>query len=478
MRGFSGGTSARNGLVRDGYDHGVSMADVERVEILTGLSGFLYGAYNVGGMINYVTKRPTFERYNSVTLGNTSGTNMYIHGDFGGRIDDDGRFGYRINLLTQRGETAVEHQDAEKDFASIALDWQATDSLLLQVDASHRKYHLTGRQAYWSLASDDSTVTGSVVRPDAKDIASDKLWGQKWSDQYTETDRLGANLSWEINENISFRAAYLDEEISRNAALSFNKTHGDNTYSQNTKTNKDAPHTMTLKSMFAFLDVSFTTGSIEHTVTTGVRYSENTQARYQDGWSQRHYLNEEDSASIPVPLTEPKYEREPVWDEHGTTSHFLWKWGVTNFTIGDDITFNEQWSALVGATFSKVYSETHNGGVYHPEATYKEDAVTPSLSLIYKPMDSVTIYASYMEGLENGSTVDEEEFEGRGVINVGEQLELLISNQVEIGAKAHVGGMLLTAAFFEIDKSLEYYDIINAEQVKVRARRSPKNIEV
>lgn len=458
MRGFDGGTSSRNGLVRDGYDHGVSMADVERIEVLTGMSGFLYGANNVGGMINYVTKRPTQERLNSITLGNTSGSNIYAHGDFGGRIDDEGDFGYRINLLAQDGETAVEYQEAERKFASLALDWQATDSLLLQVDFSKRDYHLDGRQAYWR--------TNAENRPSAKTLDSDKLWAQKWSNQDTQTDRFGANISWDISENIAFRAAYLDEKVVRYAALSFNTIHDDETYTQETSTNEDAPHTMKTKSMFAFVDFSFATGSLDHTVTTGVRYSENTQERYQDGWSQKFSDKDEDGNIISVPLNERRYFAEPVWDVHGTTPYALWKWGVESYTLGDDITFNEQWSALVGITHSKVYDKSYYAGVYAPEETYEDDATTPSVSIIYKPVESVTTYITYMEAMENGGTVWEEKYENRDVINVGDKLGLLMSEQIEIGAKAEIGGMLLTAALFEIDKSLEYYKILNDEQVE------------
>ena len=40
------------------------MEEVARVEVLTGLSGFLYSAGNVGGIVN------------SITIGNTGGQNM------------------------------------------------------------------------------------------------------------------------------------------------------------------------------------------------------------------------------------------------------------------------------------------------------------------------------------------------------------------------------------------------------------------
>ena len=43
------------------------MEDLERVEVFSGLSGFLYGAGNVGGTVNYILKRPTSYYLNDVT---------------------------------------------------------------------------------------------------------------------------------------------------------------------------------------------------------------------------------------------------------------------------------------------------------------------------------------------------------------------------------------------------------------------------
>ena len=459
-RGFKTGTSSRNGVTRDGYDHGVSMADVERVEVLTGMSGFLYGAGNIGGMVNYVSKRPTDERYNAVTLGNTSGSNIYAHGDFGGRIGNDGDFGYRLNVLTQNGETAVKDQDAERNFASLALDWQATDDLLIQVDGSFRDYRINGRQAYWSLGKDDTQVSGKALRPDADDIDSDLLWGQKWAYQDTQTERLGADLLWDITENVAVRAGYLNEHVVRSSTLSFNSLNKDNTYNMSAHTNKDAPHTIDSVGGFVLVDFAFNTGSIEHQLVTGYRYSDNQQARYRDGRSNK--LKNEN-----LTLTAPTNFAEPQWEAHGVEGeYFRAKWGTENISVGDDIRFNEQWSTLIGLSYSNLYSKSYKKSSALKNS-YDESEVTPSISVVYKPIEQLNTYISYMEGLEQGGTAAEDYDGGKTVINAGEIMKPLISTQFEFGAKVDLDGMLLTAALFEIDKPFEQYQELNDEQYQL-----------
>jgi len=455
-RGFQTGTSSRNGVTRDGYDHGVSMADVARVEVLTGMSGFLYGAGNIGGMVNYVSKRPTDERYNSVTLGNTSGSNVYAHGDFGGRIGNDGDFGYRVNLLAQDGETTVKDQDAERNFASLALDWQATDNLLIQVDGSYRDYHLKGRQAYWSLGKDESQSSGKALRTDADDIDSDLLWGQTWAYQNTETERLGANLSWDITDKIGLRAGYLNEEVTRDSTLSFNTINADNTYNQSTHTNRKAPHVIDSVGGFVLLDMAFNTASIEHTLITAYRYSDNKQARFRDGRSNK--LKQEN-----LSFAAPTNVAEPVWEEYGVEGSYVRaKWGSENISLGDDIRFNEQWSTLVGLSYATVYAKGFSKTL-EPTYSYDESALTPSVSVIYQPQANITTYISYMEGLEEGGIASDDE----DVINAGEVMKPLISSQYELGAKLDIDGMLLTAAIFEIDKGLEYYKEVADDKRKL-----------
>ena len=462
MRGFKGGMSSRNGITRgNAGNYGFSMTEIERVEILTGTSGFLYGTGSVGGLVNYVTKRPTVERLNSITLGNTSGENMYLHGDFGGKIDDDGDFGYRVNLLTQDGETAVAHQKEQQDFASLALGWQVTDDLLLQVDASHRNYKMKGSTASWVLVQDNDSITGKAKRPDADDIDSGKTWSQQWGYAKNNVDRVGVNMHWQLIDNVSLRAAYLSEEISDTGGVNLRNTINiDGTYSQQGYSEENAPRADQTKAMFAFFDIDFSTGSLEHTVTTGIRH------RIAKSIFFDNYQSDRVVTVTNASLSEPVYINEPEWSEHGQGGPYVnSKSWATSYSIGDDIRFNEQWSALIGINKTRLLNKYYkNTGEIWADWTEDNDAITPTLSLIYQATDNLSSYVSYMEALEPGGYVGDDMYLGREVINYDATLDPAISKQLELGFKLDLGGMLLTTALFEIDKILEYYVLINNDE--------------
>lgn len=125
----------------------------------------------------------------------------------------------------------------------------------------------------------------------------------------------------------------------------------------------------------------------------------------------------------------------------------------TNIIIGDDITFNEQWSALIGANYTTISTRNFNtsGAV---TSRYKESALTPSLSLIYKPISTLTTYISYIEGLEQGSIVPNDP---ANYNNPGKILEPVISKQYETGAKyALASQLMLSSALFRIEKANSY----------------------
>lgn len=452
MRGFTVPTHARNGISRQKWNfaHGTTMEEVERMEVLTGLSGFLYGGGNVGGIVNFVTKRPTHERLNSITLGNTGGQNHYVHGDFGGRIDDAGRFGYRINAVAQDGETRIKHQTNQRTFISGAFDWQVTDNLLLEFDALRRDYRLEGRQAYWYLAP-------GVERPKASQLDSTKTWGQKWTMQDIESQRVGLNARWEASDNITVRAGYLKEFNSRSSISASNTIESDGTYSQRITVSEHAPQKIHGTGFYGYSDFAFNTGNIQHRLTLGLQMSDSIREDHPDGGYGNDYKG--------FSLESPTYFDKPASLPHGTLPTFSrYDLRTKTLTIGDDIAFNEKWSALVGLSHSQIgYRDYNVAG--DQIAHYDESEITPTVSLLYKPQPNVTTYISYMEGLEQGGVAGET-FGSLDVVNANAVLGPLVSQQVEAGVKGHIGGMLLTAAVFNIDKPFEYYHTLNNTQAR------------
>ncbi|MFT3720912.1 TonB-dependent siderophore receptor [Pseudorhodoferax sp.] len=438
LRGFSLYGSYRDGVPQDFFGHLVTMEDTERVEVFNGLSGFLYGSGNVGGLVNYVSKRSTSERLNDITVTSLGHKAWYVHGDFGGKFGPDGRFGYRLNVAKQDGDTVIKGQTIDRELYSLVLDWQPRNDLYLQVSGTKMNYDILGSQAAWSATA--------ATRLPASALRNDLSYGPRWTRRYYDTDRYAAQMKWDVGQAASIRAVLQSNSVVRNTS-----------YPSPTNTiNSPTTYTQTIAHVFApgvndvytstddrrgavYADFRFDTGAVSHKLTAGYQYGNN------------HIQSWANAAPLVVAGTflidDPQYIDRPTVRPSSRGAERNSVSIRRSLLVGDDITFNDHWSALVGASHTQITS-----------SGYDKSALTPTLSLLFKPVPDLTTYVSYMEALESGGTAADT-YQGAEVVNKGEIFGPLKSKQVEIGAKYSWNGMLLSGALFQIDKGLQYYDV-------------------
>jgi iron complex outermembrane receptor protein len=450
MRGFSGSGNlsiANDGLrFSNGFDSGNFIEEMEQLEVLTGLSGFLYGPASPGGLVNYVLKRPTYERYNSVTLGNAGGENYYLHGDFGGPLDDEGRFAYRLNLLSQDGETAIDLQKNRRQMISLALDWNVSDDLLIQFDASHKKSETRGLTSYWYFFD-------QALRPDAKDLDNDKLYSQRWAFSDSEHDRLGSRFNWRLDDVFSLRGALAYSQYTSEYTYTGPTVDSAGLYSQ--PLYAFAPVETEETSAYLFLDAAFATGAIRHQATLGYQGNVARVRDYEDHipFPGPQY---QDVVGMPSPFGERPQVGKPDYSIGNGEQRLSSRTQADNFLIGDVISFNEQWSTILGLTRSRIKTYSNDFvwaeafGYAETASRYDESETSPNVSLIYKPLPWLTTYASYIEGLQAGGIAP------NTALNAGQALAPQVSEQYEVGVKASLGDTLLTLALFNIDKPNSY----------------------
>ncbi len=430
IRGFTTYETAEDSFRRP-YSHATVLEDKERAEILSGLSGFLYGAASPAGMINYVYKRPTQERLSSVTVGNYGGAQAFVHGDFGGRIDPEGDMGYRLNIVRAAGDTAIDDQNVDRFLASGAFDWNITDRLKLEINASYSEYKQDAANSYWAFAD-------GVLHGDALDAS--RNWSQPWIHDEIEKKRYSAKLTYDVNDTITLRGGYMRDYVDRPLQdHTMNSVRAPGQYYQLAMRSGETKNLF--EAANAFADVSFHTGAVSHKLTVGYHM-------YQDrSWST---VDNPNTGYVgPFPMSSPVHLPEPAFPANTSP---LYKAGYArnhNFVVGDQIKFNEQWSALVGANYSMIQSQSLDSSGARSAPDYDEARLSPSASLLFKPVETVTLYGSYIEGLEQGGVAPDT------AANSGQILAPMVSKQKEIGIKGDVGDMLLTAALFDISKAYE-----------------------
>ena len=274
IRGFTPTGGNQGGHVIDGirveWLAPLSLEDKERVEVWTGLTSFMYGPGNVGGLINYVYKRPTDNPMANLTIGDYGGLSGFVHGDFGGPLTipgvQDGVFTYRLNIVEQDGNTEVDGQRIARQLVTAAVDWHVSENLKMGILLSHEYQDNIGYSATWIPAvNPNGTIAFNYQAvPNPR-----KTYTMPFDTFATNADRAEWNITWKLNDIFTYRSAYY---FSNNYQKSMIITLPENLVSsgQYDALQLRAPGTGSkVNAGYSLFDASFYTWDVAHKVTAG-----------------------------------------------------------------------------------------------------------------------------------------------------------------------------------------------------------------
>lgn len=143
LRGFR---SNQGSYYRDGSLYTVNIYNgrqepygLERIEFLKGASSVLYGAMPPGGVINTVSKRPTVEPLRELNVEAGSFRRRQVSADFGGALDQDGTWSYRLTALRRDSDTFVDYVPDDRTYVAPAIKWQPNEATSLTLLAEYQQ---------------------------------------------------------------------------------------------------------------------------------------------------------------------------------------------------------------------------------------------------------------------------------------------------------------------------------------------------
>jgi iron complex outermembrane receptor protein len=408
----------------------------ERVEVLKGLSGFMYGFGSPGGIVNYVTKRPTDKTTFSVDAGYSSDNLYKEHLDTGGRFDDK-RFGYRVNFAHEEGDAAAGAAKVNRTALGLSLNAQLTDDFSLDLDTLYQKRNTSG--------GTDIIVNTSYAVP--KPIDGGK---RLYSDgSYTDVDYSLSTLSatYHFAPNWTGKLAYrYSDSTRRYAKEQYQISSNAGAYTDKVSSEY---HSYAFNEVMGTLEGKFDTGWLSHDLVLGSSYST---------------LDSNKSVTTPKTTVGKGNVYQPTFYPVYDIDYSGGTYGDDNIKenalfASDTLGLGEHWSLLLGLRNETFREETHDAAGADA-VNYKARPATPTVALMYKPSHDVTLYASYVESLESGGTAPTD------AANADQTLAPLRSKQYEVGIKAQQRTWSATAAAFRIDRGAEY---TNADNVYVQS---------
>ncbi|KAE9651610.1 TonB-dependent siderophore receptor [Pseudomonas fluorescens] len=440
VRGFSLNAASSykiNGRTITG-EQNVALENKQQVEVLKGLAGLQSGISEPSGVINYVTKRP--EDVRSVTVSTDDRGSGYIATDVGGWFGTEQQFGLRANVAHEDLNSYVEHANGQRDFVSLAFDWNISPDAVLQLDAEYQNKQQRSVPGYQLL--------GGTELP--HDASPKKLLGHQSGSRQVGIDSLNLNGKFEyrfsdqwqgsvsaarskvvIDDYSSF--AYGCFYVTDCGTATFGPTGDYDVYDyrspDDTRRDDEAQAAMT---------GLFDTGRLSHELTFGT-------SAFRRVVDKRKSVNEQIGSTnldADVPTFTPT--NVPLNDKHRRLDSRQYGLFVT-----DRIRFNEQWQAIIGGREVRLDEKAfdENGGQERHTQKYE---FLPQASLIYKPVANLSLYTSYSKGLSLGGEAP------WTTTNDGETLAPTTSRQIEAGVKYDWRRISFAAAVFQTRQAYQY----------------------
>lgn len=408
----------------------IPMENKERVEVLKGVSSMYYGFVPPSGIVNMVTKRAGKDPITNLSMmvNHYGGANMHI--DVGRRFGDEQQFGARINLLAGREDIGIQNFSGYRSLISGAFDWRVNDRLSFKFDVENYRKEVSEQAAIQAPAA----VNGVITLPKVPD-AHLNLAGE-WQKYDAEATNLLFRGDYAISDNwaVLFEIGKARTTRDRNFSQfqNFNLTTGQGTL----RTFFNRGQEFDNENVRAELSGRLPGKWITHEASVGFTGNERSQ-------------DPRTSSSIDIPqnLYNPVdiAKRSPTVPFRSNPSKIT----DFGFYLFDRVFIGDKLQAMLGVRgsfYESVAATTH----------FKADSVNPALSLIYKPVPNVSIYGSYLEGVEESGQAPANRANG------GELLAPALSTQKEIGIKAVVAqGILLQLAAFDIKRASTTVDSAN-----------------
>lgn len=403
---------------------------IERVEILKGASGFMYGFGTPGGTINYVLKRPTDEPVRSLSTQVMDSGLALIHGDLGGRFGANDAFGYRVNLVNEEGDTYINDGKSRRHSGSLALDWRITPDLVWRADALVGEH--VRRGGYWALIPNaDGAASNFATAKPLDPIDGSRRLAPIYSRYGSRQETYGTDLDWQIASEWKFSLAHRVSESGREFSQPaiFANTNGDYSLRFYNYANRFKSHQSQ-----GLISGKLTTGPISHELTLGA--SHNVTRTVVTPFQASNIANVGNLAN-PVDVANP-FQHFVSHSDPGEEFGFVRR---RELFISDTLHLGRDWDLIAGL---------RRGRLEVKDSAYNRSATTPTLAAVFRPIQGLSLYGSYVEALEEGATAPAE------AANASEVFPPLLSKQHEIGAKAEGRDWSATTALFRLQRGLTY----------------------
>jgi catecholate siderophore receptor len=369
--------------VRDDVQYFRDIYNVERVEALKGPNAMVFGRGGVGGVLNRVTRQADWKPMSEVTLQGgmlqgDSATERRLTGDFDQVLTDN--IAARVTGMYENSGSFRDGVHLERQGINPTFAFAIGPNTMLRA----------GYEYFHDERTADRGITSFAGRPVETD-PSTFFGNADDSNARATVNTLSTSLDHTFNDRVTLRSRlfYGDyDKFYQNVFPGLVDTSG-------TNVNISAYNNATQRrNLFSQTDLvmSKQTGSIAHTILAGVEVGRQVTDNFRNtGFFTSVGAN---TASVLVPLSDPTTHL-PVTFRQGATdadNHGIAR--VASVYVQDQATLSRHLQLIAGLRYDNFRVDFLN---HRTDTRFNSNdgMVSPRLGLVYKPVDPVSLYASY-----------------------------------------------------------------------------------
>ncbi len=424
--------------VRDDVQYFRDVYNIERIEVLKGANAMIFGRGGSGGVINRVTRQANFERTAELRL--EAGSYDHYRGTFdvGNTVAEN--FALRLTGLYEDSGTYRDGVDIKRWGLNPTAAFKLGESTLATLAYEHFRDERTADRGIPSLNgrpfdTDTSTFFGDPGRSPT-DSTLDAVTAVV--EHHFANGAILRNRSRFATQDKFYQNVFPGAIVSNGTRVQIS--------AYNNATSRD--------NLFNQTDLTFyaDTGSIRHTLLIGAEFgrqeTDNVRLTGYFGAAPGLACTPASLTTLCAPVSNPTIDVPITWAPSATDANNHGVAKSAAIYIQDQIELTSQLQLVLGLRYDNFQADLRNnrtGATFSSE----DDLWSPRIGLVYKPIEPLSIYASYSNTF---------------VPRAGEQLaSLSLSNQAldpeefknyELGLKWDVlPDLNVTAAIYQLDRS-------------------------
>lgn len=420
--------------VRDDVQYYRDLYNIERVDVLKGPNGMIFGRGGAGGVINRVQKEADWIPIREIVANVGSYDTKRVALDIGQGVNEVAAV--RLNAMYEDSGSFRNGVSLNRFGINPTVTFAPSDQTKVTMNVEYFKDERVADRGVPGNSTTNRPIDvniGTFFGDPARSNADTELKAFNALIQHTfDNQTLIRNRTRYVNQDKFYENVYPSAIVKLGSATADISAYN------------NATHRDTLINQTDML-FSMNTGNMKHDMMTGVELS------YQDTDSLRNtgYFNGT-ATTVQVPLSNPLTNTPLTYKLAKTDNDINSVTNNAGFYVQDQVTFMPKWQAILGLRYDIVDVDlVQKNPAMATTLNSRSNFWSPRAGLVYKPVKNVSVYGNYSLAY---------------VPRAGEQLtSLTVSNaalepekfkNLEVGAKWDVRpDLALTTALFQLDRS-------------------------